>query len=157
MKRLLSVLVAFALLLAISACSAPTEGNYTSDPESTLTGVSTTAEPTEEIVAEEWVNVDIGVDEDGFYGLAGPVELTYYDGQLVSVYVDDPALMYFAVSSTMGGGVYIFKMPEGNAIIDELTTVAEELKEAGHSDLAAKVDAIIDSFTTAGPIEGAST
>lgn len=158
MKRLLSILLAFALLLAFSACSAPPDRNYTSYTESTLTDASATAEPTEEVVfAGQWVNVDIGVNEDGYYGLAGPVELTYYDGELMSVYVDDPALMYFAVSSAMDGGVYLFKQSEGNAIIDDLTAVSEELKAAGHSELGAKIDAIIDSFTNGGPIEGAST
>lgn len=157
MKRILPLMVIFALLLAFSACSAPTEGVYTSDTESPPTATQNAQEAIEEIVAVEHAYIDIGVNEDGYYGLMGPLEITYYDGEVYSVYIDDPTLLYFNVSSEWGDGVYIFRMPEGDAIIDDLTAVAEELKAAGHSDLGAKVDAIIDSFTNAGPIEGAST
>ena len=154
MKRILSLMVIFALLLAFSACSAPPEGVYTSDTESPPTA---TQDAQEEVVTVEHAYIDIGVNEDGYYGLMGPLEIRYYGGEVESVYIDDPTLLYFNVSSEWGDGVYIFRMPEGDAIIDDLTAVAEELKEAGHNDLGAKVDAIIDSFTNAGPIEGAST
>ena len=154
MKRILSLMVIFALLLAFSACSTPTEGVYTSDTEIPPTA---TQDAQEEVVAVEHAYIDIGVNEDGYYGLMGSLEIRYYGGEVESVYIDDPTLLYFNVSSEWGDGVYIFRMPEGDAIIDDLTAVAEELKAAGHSDLGAKVDAIIDSFTNAGPIEGAST
>ena len=152
MKRLLSLLLIIALLLTLAGCGAgeTTEAD-TSPPTQEIT------EPTEERVAYDNLYIDIGVNEDGYYGLMGPAELTYYDGELMSVYVDDPALLYFTVSSFWGGGVYLVDMPDGDAIIDELSAVAEELKATGQTELAAKIDAIIEIFVQSGPITGAST
>ena len=152
MKRLLSLLLIIALLLTLAGCGAgeTTEAD-TSPPTQEIT------EPTEERVAYDNLYIDIGVNEDGYYGLMGPAELTYYDGELMSVYVDDPALLYFTVSSFWGGGVYLVDMPDGDTIIDELSAVAEQLKATGQTELAAKIDAIIEIFVQSGPITGAST
>ena len=152
MKRLLSLLLIIALLLTLAGCGAgeTTEAD-TSPPTQEIT------EPTEERVAYDNLYIDIGVTEDGYYGLMGPAELTYYDGELMSVYVDDPALLYFTVSSFWGGGVYLVDMPDGDTIIDELSAVAEQLKATGQTELAAKIDAIIEIFVQSGPITGAST
>lgn len=152
MKRLLSLLLIIALLLTLAGCGAgeTTEAD-TSPPTQEIT------KPTEERVAYDNLYIDIGVNEDGYYGLMGPAELTYYDGELMSVYVDDPALLYFTVSSFWGGGVYLVDMPDGDTIIDELSAVAEQLKATGQTELAAKIDAIIEIFVQSGPITGAST
>ena len=152
MRKLLSLLLIIALLLPVAGGGA---GETTEADTSPPTQEST--EPTEERVAYDNIYIDIGVDEDGYYGLMGPAELTYYDGELVSVYVDDPALLYFAVSSFWGGGVYLVDMPDGDTIIDELSAVAEQLKATGQTELAAKIDAIIAVFVQSGPITGAST
>lgn len=153
MKKLLSLLLIIALLLTFAGCGA---GNTDTEPTA-APPTQEAAEPTEEVVAYDLINIDIGVNEDGYYGLMGPAELTYYNGQLTNVYVDDPALLYFAVSSEFGGGVYLVDMADGDAIIDDLSAVAEELKAAGQTELAAKIDAIIAVFVQSGPITGAST
>ena len=152
MKKILSLLLIIALLFTLAGCGAgeTTEAD-TSPPTQEIT------EPTEERVAYDNLYIDIGVNEDGYYGLMGPAELTYYDGELMSVYVDDPALLYFTVSSFWGGGVYLVDMPDGDTIIDELSAVAEQLKATGQTELAAKIDAIIEIFVQSGPITGAST
>lgn len=152
MKKILSLLLIFALLFTLAGCGA---GETTEADTSPPTQEST--EPTEERVEYDNLYIDIGVNEDGYYGLMGPAELTYYNGELESVYIDDPALLYFAVSSFFGGGVYLVDMPDGDAIIDELSAVAEELKATGQTELAAKIDAIIAVFVQSGPITGAST
>ena len=152
MKRLLSLLLIIALLLTLAGCgAAETTEADTSPPAQEST------EPTEERVEYDNLYIDIGVNEDGYYGLMGPAELSYYDGELVSVYIDDPALLYFTVSSNFGGGVYIVDMPDGDTIIDDLSAVAEQLKATGQTELAAKIDAIIAVFVQSGPITGAST
>ena len=88
MKKILSLLLIIALLFTLAGCGA---GEATEADTSPPTQEST--EPTEERVEYDNLYIDIGVNEDGYYGLMGPAELTYYNGELVSVYIDDPALL----------------------------------------------------------------
>lgn len=156
MKKILSLFLIITLILSLAGCGAgETTKSETSPPSQECT--EKTTEKTEERVAYNNLYINIGVNEDGYYGLAGSAELTYYDGELIGVCIDDPALLYFTVSSRFGGGVYLVDMPDGDAIIDELSAVAEQLKATGQTELAAKIDAIIAVFVQSGPITGAST
>lgn len=157
MRKILSLLLIISLLFTLAGCGADNTDDSPGTSPPTQEATEPTTEPTEERVAYDNAYIDIGVNEDGYYGLMGPVEITYYDGELASIYIDDPALLYFTVSSLFGGGVYLVDMPDGDAIIDELTAVAEELKAAGQTELAAKIDAIIAIFVQSGPITSAST
>lgn len=137
MKKLLALLLSLSMVFVLSGC-----GNQ---------------KPDEETINYKVVYTDIQVNDDGYYGLMGPVELTYYKGDLTNIYINDPALLYFAVSSQFNGGVYILDLTEGKALISELTVISEELMESGNMTLAEKINQTIEQLQNCGPITGAST
>lgn len=144
MKRILSILLVL-IMLSLTACGATPNKQTEADPPD--------GERTEEY---ESVCVDIGVHDDGYYGLMANVSIHYNeDGTLGWITVLDPALLAFNVSSTLGGGVYIINLPDGNMAIDELSSISEALKAAGMTDYAERIDAVIAIIGS--PITQAST
>lgn len=144
MKRILSILLVL-IMLSLTACGAtPNKQTEADSPD---------GERTEEY---ESVCVDIGVHDDGYYGLMANVSIHYNeDGTLGWITVLDPALLAFNVSSTLGGGVYVINLPDGNKAIDELSYISEALKAAGMTDYAERIDAVISIIGS--PITQAST
>lgn len=144
MKRILSILLVL-IMLSLTACVATPNKQTEADPPD--------GERTEEY---ESVCVDIGVHDDGYYGLMANVSIHYNeDGTLGWITVLDPALLAFNVSSTLGGGVYVINLPDGNKAIDELSYISEALKAAGMTDYAERIDAVIAIIGS--PITQAST
>ena len=144
MKRILSIILVL-IMLSLTACGATPNKQTEADPPD--------GERTKEY---ESVCVDIGVHDDGYYGLMANVSIHYNeDGTLGWITVLDPALLAFNVSSTLGGGVYIINLPDGNKAIDELSSVSEALKAAGMTDYAERIDAVIAIIGS--PITQAST
>lgn len=137
MKKLLALLLSLSMVFPLSGCG--------------------DQKPDEETINYKVVCTDIKVNEDGYYALTGPVELTYYQGELTNIYIDDPTLLYFAVSSRFDGGVYILDLTEGEALIGELTAISEELTESGNTALAERINQMIEQLQNCGPITGAST
>lgn len=144
MKRILSILLVL-IMLSLTACGATPNKQTEADPPD--------GERTEEY---ESVCVDIGVHDDGYYGLMANISIHYNeDGTLGWITVLDPALLAFNVSSTLGGGVYVISLPDGNKAIDELSSILEALKAAGMTDYAERIDAVIAIIGS--PIAQAST
>ena len=141
MKKVLTITLCVILLLVCASCTKPPED-------------AGTVEPTK----YENLCVDIGVNEDGYYGLMSDVEIHYgEDGSVDWIYLDDPVVLAFKVSSEWDGGVYLLKQSAGNNAIDTLAEVSAELHDEGNDDLAARVDAVISIIGNAGPITEAST
>ena len=136
MKRILSIILVL-IMLSLTACGATPNKQTEADPPD--------GERTEEY---ESVCVDIGVHDDGYYGLMANVSIHYNeDGTLGWITV--------LVSSTLGGGVYVINLPDGNKAIDELSSVSEALKAAEMTDYAERIDAVIAIIGS--PITQAST
>lgn len=154
MKKLLVALLTIMLVLSFTSC-----GKAAEDTETTAT--ETTAEETEELATTrphdhyENMCIDVNIHEDGYYAFYGDVDLYYYDGELSDVFIKDPVLLAFDVSSYYDEGFYLLKMSDGDKIIDELTEVAVALEAAGQSDLAEKVNRAIEILGL--PWEQAST
>lgn len=150
MKRALSItLSALMLMFAITACTPQAETPQQEQPSDIY------AEHTEEYGS---VCVDIGVNEDGYYGLMSDVTICYSeDGSIAYITVLDPVLLAFNVSSERGGGVYLIDLPDGNEAIDELSAMAEELKATGMTEYAERINRIIEIITSGGPFTQAST
>lgn len=145
-KRILAILTALAML-TLTAC-----GN------NPVQQTPTEAEQGERTEEYENICVDIGVNEDGYYGLMSNVSIHYdEDGTLGWISVLDPVLLAFNVSSESGGGVYVINLPDGEKAIDELSSVAEALKAAGKTEYAERIDAVIAIITSGGPYTQAST
>ena len=136
MKKLLAILLSLSMVLAFTGCQ-------TKEPE-----------VASERVAEDFVCVSSRAHEDGYYSLMSSVELTYYEGELSEIYIDEPTLLAFAVSSFYNGGVYILDLAEGEELINELSAIAAEIEDP---ELAERINAIIEYLQQIGPITGAST
>ena len=136
MKKLLAILLSLSIVLAFAGCQ------------------TKESEVTSEQVAEDFVCIGIRTHEDGYYSLMSSVELSYYEGELSEIYIDEPTLLAFAVSSFYNGGVYILDLTEGEELINELSAIAEETE---NPELAERINAIIEHLRQIGPITGAST
>lgn len=136
MKRILSLFICSILLISLCSCAAA---------------------PEERTETYKRACIDIGVNEDGYYGLAGDVDIHYSGDNLDYIYVEDPCVLAFNASSERGGGVWLLDLEDGNTAIDELTTVAEALKEAGQTEYAEKINAVIEIIAKGGPLTSAST
>ncbi len=103
------------------------------------------------------VCVDVSAHKDGFYSLVSDVEIHYYDGGIEYISINDPTLLAFQVSSMHKGGVWMLDLNEGQTIVEELTDMSETLKEQGESELAGKIDNLIEIMSQNGPFTNAST
>lgn len=149
MKRALTILLSILMLMfTFSACTPKAEDEQPTQTADVFT------EHTEEYEA---VCVDVGVNEDGYYGLMANVIIHYQDGQLSYITVLDPALLAFNVSSQRGGGVYVIDLPDGNEAIDELSAMSEEMRAVGNEEYAERLNRIIEIITSGGPFTQAST
>lgn len=136
MKKLLAILLSLSMVLAFTGCQAK-------EPE-----------VTSEQVTEDFVCIGIRTHEDGYYSLMSSVELSYYKGKLSEIYIDEPTLLAFAVSSFYNGGVYILDLTEGEELINELFAITAEID---NPELVDRLNAIIEKLQQIGPITGAST
>ena len=154
MKKLLLALLAIMLTLSFASCGTA------ADKTETQTTAETEA-ATEELAATiphdhyENMCIDVNIHEDGYYSFYGDVDLYYYNGELSDVFIQNPTLLAFDVSSFYDNGFYFMKLAEGDKGIDDLTEVAAALEAAGRSDLAEKVNDAIESIGL--PWEQAST
>ncbi len=143
MKKLLAILLSLSMVLAFTGCQS-------NEPEI----VSTVTENSTEQITQDYAIIGIRTHEDGYYSLMSSVELNYYDGKLTEIYIDEPTLLAFAVSSFYNGGVYILDLIEGEELINELSAIAGEIE---NPELAERIIAIIEYLQQIGPITGAST
>lgn len=158
MKKLLALLLALVLVV-LTACGTTPAVDNAEPPvnnETTASDNSSAAPDNENDVADNIV-VGISVGEDGYYCLMADVELGYYEGDIVEIGITDPALLSFQVSENFDYGVYIFSLTEGDAILETLAEVMQELESTGQNELAARIRLILDDFSNAGPIISAST
>lgn len=143
MKKLLAILLSISMVLAFTGCQKQ-------EPEI----IATVSEDDTEHSIHDVVYMGIRTGGDGFYSLVGPVELTYYEGGLSEIYIDEPTLLAFAISSRYNGGVYILDLTEGEAFINELSAIAEKID---NPELVNRINALIEKLQQIGPITGAST
>lgn len=102
-------------------------------------------------------NINIVVNEDGYYSLLGEVALNYSENGLSYISINDPILLSFSVSSEYNNGVWVLDLDEGEQILTDLNSIASELSETGDTDLQQKVESIIDILSYSGPYTEAST
>ena len=146
MRKIIALIAAFFMILPLSACG-------TSAMETKNTG----AYEDDHTETYDSVCVDVSAHEDGFYSLISNVEIHYYDGGIGYISINDPTLLAFQVPSMYKGGVWMLDLDEGQTIMDELTNVSKTLKEQGDSELAGKIENLIEIMSRSGPFTNAST
>ncbi|MGN0179001.1 MAG: hypothetical protein ACI4DY_06115 [Monoglobaceae bacterium] len=85
------------------------------------------------------------------------VEIHYGKNDINYIYIDDPSLLAFSVSSEYNGGVWILDLDEGEKMLNELAEVNEALKTSENSELSEKIESAIQLLENAGPFTQAST
>lgn len=154
-RMVLSVLL-ISLLLTATACSFNHVPASTSSPELSQQGESQQTYPNGTQRYESAI-VDIQTNGDGYYSLMSDIELQFGENGVECVYVEEPTLLAFSVSSEHQGGVWVLDLNEGNTVLASLEEIRTALSQSGNTDLAEKIDAVIQQFETAGPFTSAST
>lgn len=158
MKKLLAFLLTLVLMLLTACGTTPTVDNTKElvNNEAIASDNTHATDDNENDVSDNIV-VSISVGEKGYYCLMADVTLGYYEGEVVEIGITDPALLSFQVSENFDYGVYIFSLTEGDAMLESLAEIMQELKSSGQNELAARIQLILDEFSNAGPIVSAST
>ncbi|MCC8076851.1 MAG: hypothetical protein LIO60_00630 [Oscillospiraceae bacterium] len=138
MKKILAFMLCAALALMCAGCAGENEGE------------AVAVVPTGEIAAESVV-VNVETDNNGYYEFWADATVYFNDDGVIEwINLEDPVLLAFQVSDDYEGGVYIYSAAE----MDEILVALTEALELGETDL---LQSVIDSLSTGGPIEGAST
>lgn len=107
--------------------------------------------------SSENVNIVLSTNDDGYYNIVGDVAIEYAGDRIHSISISDPTLHAFQVSSRYNGGIWLLDMDEGQGVIDELTSLAEDLRSYGYTESADLIDSVIETLSGAGPLTGSST
>lgn len=172
MRKITAFIAALLMVLPLSACGTSAASKVMDIKVADMVEADTKTMAAETAVTEtentgaseddhtktyDSVCVDVSAHRDGFYSLMSNVEIHYYDGGIGYISLNDPTLLAFQVSSMYKGGVWMLNLDEGQTIMDELTDVSETLKEQGDSELADKIDNLIEIMSQSGPFTNAST
>lgn len=116
MKRFFGILLALLLVMTLMGCQKATAPTLdTTEPPTTESSsdLSTTL-PDERTEEYEHAIVDIE-NNGGHYSLMTKVTIEYYDGEVVNIFIDEPAVLAFQVPETYNNGVGIV---DGNDVLD---------------------------------------
>lgn len=116
MKRFFGILLALLLVMTLMGCQKATAPTLdTTEPPTTESSsdLSTTL-PDERTEEYEHAIVDIE-NNGGYYSLMTKVTIEYYDGEVVNIFIDEPALLAFQVPEEYTNGVGIV---DGNDVLD---------------------------------------
>ena len=116
MKRFFGILLALLLVMTLMGCQKATAPTLdTTEPPTTESSsdLSTTL-PDERTEEYEHAIVDIE-NNGGHYSLMTKVTIEYYDGEVVNIFIDEPAVLVFQVPEKYNNGVGIV---DGNDVLD---------------------------------------
>lgn len=161
--RLWMLMLVISTILTISGCSTDAPEQSQSDEK---LDIELSAEDelhssefsiSDEPQRFESVIVDIQTGGDGYYSLMSDVEIQAGERGIEGVFVEEPVLLAFSVSSEHQGGVWILDLNEGEAVIESLKEIQEQILEEGRSDLASELTSVIEKIEMSGPFTQAST
>ena len=116
MKRFFGILLVLLLVMTLMGCQKATAPTLdTTEPPTTggSSDLSTTL-PDERTEEYECVIGDVE-DNGGHYSLMTKVTIEYYDGEVVNIFIDEPAVLAFQVPEKYNNGVGIV---DGNDVLD---------------------------------------
>lgn len=161
--KLLLLMLMAGVLLTITACSsnAPEPSQPDEGPAiefSTQSEVPSSKIPIlEEPQRYEHVIVDVKTDGDGYYCMRSDVEVQFGEYGVQNIFVEEPVLLSFSVSSEHQGGVWVLDLNEGEKVLESLEKIQANLSDEGNSDLAVELASVIEQIEMSGPFTQAST
>ncbi|MBR2859516.1 MAG: hypothetical protein IKB90_05445, partial [Alistipes sp.] len=116
MKRFFGILLVLLLVMTLMGCQKATAPTLDTTEPPTTEGSSdlSTTLPDERTEEYECVIVDVE-DNGGHYSLMTKVTIEYYDGEVVNIFIDEPAVLAFQVPEKYNNGVGIV---DGNDVLD---------------------------------------
>lgn len=129
MKRFVALILAVLMMSAITGCRSSTVEE----------------QPEAKDGAERYSSlcVDIGVGESGYYGMWADTELVYENGELVSIYLENPTLLAFKVSERWADGIAVMSGEELYELLDMLESMRQTYK---NEDVQARLLEIIEKL-----------
>lgn len=109
------------------------------------------------VETRESLCIDVEINGDGYYALMSDAEIHYGENEIDYIYLNDPILLAFNVSSEYNGGVWVLDLDEGEKILSELAEVNEALKANENGKLSERVEYAIQLLENSGPFTYAST
>lgn len=108
MKRFFGILLVLLLVMTLIGCQKATAPTLDTTEPPTTEGSSdlSTTLPDERTEEYECVIVDVE-DNGGHYCLMTKVTIEYYDGEVVNIFIDEPAVLAFQVPEKYNNGVGI--------------------------------------------------
>lgn len=115
MKRFIGIFLAMLLVMTLMGCQKATAPTLdTTEPTTESSSDLSTTLPDERTEEYEHAIVDIE-NNGGHYSLMTKVTIEYYDGEVVNIFIDEPALLAFQVPEEYTNGVGIV---DGNDVLD---------------------------------------
>lgn len=116
MKRFIEILLTLLIVMTLIGCQKVTDPTIdTTEPPSTVTSSNLSSNlPDEHTEEYEAVCVDIA-NNGGYYALMSKVVIDYYQGEVVSIYVEEPAVLAFKVPDKYTNGVGTI---DGNKVLE---------------------------------------
>lgn len=116
MKRFFGILLVLLFVMTLMGCQKATAPTLDTTEPPTTEGSSdlSTTLPDERTEEYECVIVDVE-DNGGHYSLMTKVTIEYYDGEVVNIFIDEPAVLAFQVPEKYNNGVGIV---DGNDVLD---------------------------------------
>lgn len=140
--------------MSVFACGDQNENDVTSVPE--VHNETIEKADTNRTIKYEKLCVDVQVNNDGFYSLVSDTEIQYDGDEIQYIYLINPTLLSFQVSSE-NEGLWILNKERGEDFINRLNTIKDEMDAKNDTKLIEQLESIISDIEDLGPITGAST
>lgn len=116
MKRFFGILLVLLLVMTLMGCQKATAPTLDTTEPPTTEGSSDLSNTLPDERTEEYECVIVDVEDNGgHYSLMTKVTIEYYDGEVVNIFIDEPAVLAFQVPEKYNDGVGIV---DGNDVLD---------------------------------------
>lgn len=116
MKRFFGILLALLLVMTLMGCQKATAPTLDTTEPPTTGGSSDLSTTLPDERTEEYEHAIVDIENNGgHYSLMTKVTIEYYDGEVVNIFIDEPAVLAFQVPEKYNNGVGIV---DGNDVLD---------------------------------------
>lgn len=116
MKRFFGILLALLLVMTLMGCQKATAPTLDTTEPPTIESSSDLSTTLPDERTEEYEHAIVDIENNGgHYSLMTKVTIEYYDGEVVNIFIDEPAVLAFQVPEKYNNGVGIV---DGNDVLD---------------------------------------
>lgn len=116
MKRFFGILLALLFVMTLMGCQKATAPTIDTTEPPTTESSSDLVPTLPDERTEEYEHAIVDIENNGgHYSLMTKVTIEYYDGEVVNIFIDEPAVLAFQVPEKYNNGVGIV---DGNDVLD---------------------------------------